>query len=558
VYYIKMDGADATVFGTGAYGLTLNFGSNPDPTVPLPNTTRPNGSPLSSGGGQALAFNYETQVNTFTAGPQMTTPGLNAVAMDSQGDYVITWASENEDGSGWGVYAQRFNADGTRAGGEFRVNTTTAGDQANSAVAMDAAGDFVITWQSSNQDGSGSGVYARLYAAGGVPLGGEFRVNTASADNQGKPAVAMDTTGFVIAWQSHNQDGSGSGIYAQRYSALGVPLGGEFRVNTTTADDQANPSVAIDALGDFVIAWQSNNQDGSGWGVYAQRYDALGLPQGGEFRVNTYTTGDQGNPSVTMNSTGAFAIAWQSNNQDGNGWGVYVQRYNADGTKAGGELRVNTTTTGNQQAPTAAIGNSGDLLVTWQGPHGSATAIYGQQYTPAGMAIGGEFLVNTTQGYTVSNPSIAMSNQGNVVAAWTGWSATDSAGILMQQYTITFSQESSDGFYAQGDPNDPDQAHPTPPVVPAPLPPISGPIGPAPSWPGHGRPVAAIDRAIGEVGRGDWVVSSSGRARAMVVWSVGGAPDGAGTTMEALVPDGPADPVTTLFHRKGPWGHGPA
>jgi hypothetical protein len=49
--YIKVSGADSTAFGTGAYALTLNFGTGFSPTVPLPITQTLNGNPLSSGGG---------------------------------------------------------------------------------------------------------------------------------------------------------------------------------------------------------------------------------------------------------------------------------------------------------------------------------------------------------------------------------------------------------------------------------------------------------------------------------------------------------------------------
>ncbi len=52
--------------------------------------------------------------------------------------------------------------------------------------------------------------------------------------------------------------------------------GGEFQVNTYTANDQADPSVGMDPSGNFVIAWHSLGQDGSGPGVYAQRYNGDG------------------------------------------------------------------------------------------------------------------------------------------------------------------------------------------------------------------------------------------------------------------------------------------
>jgi hypothetical protein len=51
-YYIAVGGVDRTAFSTGAYALTLNLGTGPNPTVPLPNTQLANGSPLQSGGGQ--------------------------------------------------------------------------------------------------------------------------------------------------------------------------------------------------------------------------------------------------------------------------------------------------------------------------------------------------------------------------------------------------------------------------------------------------------------------------------------------------------------------------
>src|SRR5688500_19472187 len=104
----------------------------------------------------------------------------------------------------------------------------------------------------------------------------------------------MHGTGdFMIAWSSHTQDGSNWSVYGQRYDALGVAQGGEFRANTATSSDQTDPSVAMDGTGDFVIAWSSHNQDGSNWGVYGQRYDSLGVAQGGECQVNTAISSDQ-------------------------------------------------------------------------------------------------------------------------------------------------------------------------------------------------------------------------------------------------------------------------
>ena len=101
---------------------------------------------------------------------------------------------------------------------------------------------------------------------------------------------------------SQNEDGAFYGVFAQRYSASVVPQGSEFRVNSYTTGYDAYPSVAMDSAGDFVIAWQAYNPDGSGYGVYAQRYNSSGVTQGTEFRVNSYTTNKQLFASAAMDS----------------------------------------------------------------------------------------------------------------------------------------------------------------------------------------------------------------------------------------------------------------
>ena len=144
-----------------------------------------------------------------------------------------------------------------------------------------------------------------------MPVGGEFRVNTTTSYWQETPSAAMDPDGnFVIAWSGEGP-GDNYGILMQRYDSSGNPLGGESRVNTYTLGSQFEPSVAMDSTGNFVICWFGEGASDS-WGVYAQRFDAFGNPQGTEFRVNTYTANNQEFARIAMNSTGNFNIKWVS------------------------------------------------------------------------------------------------------------------------------------------------------------------------------------------------------------------------------------------------------
>jgi Ca2+-binding RTX toxin-like protein len=155
-----------------------------------------------------------------------------------------------------------------------------------------------------------------------VPAGyQDFQVNSTTAANQRQPSVAaFQDGGFIVAWHSVDQDGDGAGVYAQRYNAQGNALGSEFRVNTYTTSDQDVPSVIVLNDGGFVVVWESLGQDGSGDGIYGQRYDADSNPAGSEFRVNTYTDSYQQGASLAALSGGGFVVTWMSS-----GWSSPIE-----------------------------------------------------------------------------------------------------------------------------------------------------------------------------------------------------------------------------------------
>src|SRR5213593_3254689 len=113
-----------------------------------------------------------------------------------------------------------------------------------------------------------------IWAQGGTPVGPEFRVNTYTTGYQDTASVAADPAGsFVVVWDGQRMDDPVSGIFGQRFSISGVPLGPEFRVNTATTDLQVNPSVAIVGGFGFVVAWASSGgYGGAPADVFAQRF----------------------------------------------------------------------------------------------------------------------------------------------------------------------------------------------------------------------------------------------------------------------------------------------
>lgn len=387
----------------------------------------------------------ETQVNSFTTGRQ----DQPVVAMDSAGDYVIAWQSNYQDGSHSGIYAQRYNSVGTALGAEFRVNTYTTADQMAPSIAMDSAGDFVITWVSYGQDGDGGGVYAQRYDAAGVAQGGEFRVNTFTTGTQSAPAVAMDATGdFVIAWQSFgqytnsylNQIGS-CNVYAQRYDSSGVARGTEFKVNSATSSAAGLPAVAMDVAGDFVVAWErlDFNNVADPWSkIWAKRYDSNGTVAQADFQVTAGGVHGQHNPSVAMDAAGEFVVTYWGYYDDGLDNGVRAVAYNANGTM-NSYFQVNTTIEGAQDFPkvTASRNINGDFAIAWQSADqdGSGLGIYKRQFNIGGTPEQ-EVKVNSYTTGHQSSPAVAADQAGDIVVAWVGASQDGSgSGVFSQQFT---------------------------------------------------------------------------------------------------------------------------
>ena len=277
-----------------------------------------------------------------------------------------------------------------RAGPEFRANSKTANAQLGQSIARTTSG-FVIVWQSNLQDGSGWGIFGQRYNTVGTRIGPEFRINRTVAGHQIGPNVTgLPDGGFVVAWTSDQRGAAGLEILGQRYNAAGAKSGGEFKVNTTGVGSQSHPSGATLANGSFVIAWESDGQDGDGLGVYAQIYDVRGLRSGPEFRVNTGVKGAQSQPSVASLAGGGFAVAWTSDRGGSDGLDVFAQAYNARGAKVGGEVRVNDNIAGAQSKPSVAGLKNGGFAVAWQSIVSTTqtvpTATVGaQRFTAAGV-----------------------------------------------------------------------------------------------------------------------------------------------------------------------------
>jgi Ca2+-binding RTX toxin-like protein len=144
----------------------------------------------------------------------------------------------------------------------------------------------------------------------------------------------------------------------------------EFIVPRSGVGLQFDPQVTALKDGRFVVTWTyyeyGTFQDGDDSGVYACIFNADGSTATDQFRVNATTAWDQQHPSITALRDGGFAIAFTSDpNVLGDDGDILVQRFTVSGQKDGAEIRVNVTTRGHQTEPVIKELADGRVIVGW-------------------------------------------------------------------------------------------------------------------------------------------------------------------------------------------------
>ncbi|MCA9151442.1 MAG: cadherin repeat domain-containing protein, partial [Planctomycetales bacterium] len=375
----------------------------------------------------------ELLVNDFVPRYQADTGASTAVAASSD-RMVIAFEGKGPTDSD-GVHAKLYGSDGQELSTAFQVNTTRVGSQEQPVVGMASDGSFVVGW-SGRGPGDKQGIFLRRFDRAAVPLTGEIRAHSPTGGAQQDPAIAVSAGGnFVVAW-----DGTGpgdfDGVFAQRFDSGGGLAGSMQLVNSTVDGQQAFPAVAIANDGTFVVTWSSRHQDGSDWGVYGQRFAANGTRIGGEFAVNTYQLASQVHSSVSMSENdGEFVVTWSSYGQDGDSWGVFGQRFSSNGARIGSEFLVNAATQGHQLNSTVTLSESGGMLAAWSTgiPDGSGWEVHAQSLTAEGEADGDAIVVNQgNSGFASGHqslPAIA-ANGTSATAAWSGNGTDDHQGVF--------------------------------------------------------------------------------------------------------------------------------
>ena len=320
----------------------------------------------------------DIEVDRVTDGGRQTNP---AIALAADGRFVVVW----EDNLDNRIAARRFDADGDDADDEFEVNSEETSVNISPAIALNPdTAEFVVTWVETNEDGDRNLLFQRFTATGDTQ-GNPVTVESIEADDVvdgetlSDPAIAMDGAGnFIITWVQDEADNDDNelDIFARRYDAAGNPLAARFLVNTEQEQNQFDPDIAADEAGNFTIVWQTDAVDDENPGILAQRYNAAGASVGEVLIVSTPDTDERLDtaPAIGMDVAGNTLITWTSFDIDDSDFDILAQQFSPDGTTVGSEFQVNDDEPDRAELqPAVAIDPDGDAVVVWQSDPEDAT-----------------------------------------------------------------------------------------------------------------------------------------------------------------------------------------
>ena len=376
-------------------------------------------------------------VNNTTHHPHNAGAESDVTAL-SDGGWLVTWANYGLDGSSYGVFAQRFSADGSTYGPEFQVNTQTLHGQYQPTALELSNGDIIIAYAGNTAGYSGN--YAQRFDSNMIAKGNEFQLNETSSNYPGEPEL-IDLGGGKFG-VSYRIEGSGvanthySDIFYREFSAANVG-NSQTVVNTNNyMQHQNEPDVAISGS-NVVVVWSETSGSITN-GIYGRVYDTGTPAWGTDFAISINGAGR--NARIETLNDGRFVVTWQATGVDGSSTGIQGHFLTAAGVPTGSEFSINTTTTGVQSYSDIAVTSDGGFIVTWhgQGDNSSNTSDYGiwaQRFDSSGTKIGSEISVNSQVDSGQVYPDITVLSDGDFIITWSDESKSETnANVMMQRY----------------------------------------------------------------------------------------------------------------------------
>jgi hypothetical protein len=219
----------------------------------------------------------------------------------SNGDFVMVYQDERNQSNDHDVRFAHYTASGGLIYGDLTVGFSPnpsfpSSDEVPDVAAL-AAGRFVAVWTDEAVDGSGTGIRAVIHS-GLNPILKDFKVNTTTfGDQNDATVVALADGGFLVAWD----DEGASVVRAKRFDGAGNAIGAEFVLNNFVTVGSSETPIRLALLADGRVVFVGNQLTGSDWDVVTAIWDPRTGPVNGGAASETLTSTPGG---TTVNGLG--------------------------------------------------------------------------------------------------------------------------------------------------------------------------------------------------------------------------------------------------------------
>ncbi len=318
------------------------------------------------------------------------------------------------------LYSQQYDWNGDSLGSRQLVDQTPEGSalRTEPQVAVFGDGGFVVTW--ADYTTGHEDFYLRCFNNDGSPRGDIAKIVEwdGSFSHLHNHTLSANKSGDVVV-TSYHCGGPGEGIIYQRFDKNGIRIGNNIRISERLpCDYKAVP--CLDEMGDMAFAWGCGD-------LFFQYFTIDGDSLSGKIQIDETEFAELSfwfsNNGMVMDDSGRCTVAWYDD-RNGND-DVYLQRFDREGTRIGGNVQVNDDA-GSADQDEPFILTDGDSLhyILWLDERNGKNEIYAQKFSKDWNKTGDNFLVVNGYPFPDSDtwpvfPIWSMDEAGRVVSVWT-------------------------------------------------------------------------------------------------------------------------------------------
>jgi hypothetical protein len=396
-----------------------------------------------------IIFFTDTELSTLgpisnnSAGPEILYPAefndeikqedVRVVGL-ANGTLLVAWDIDVEAGSSnvpadhRDLFGKIYNSDGTTVTGDIQLyDYDSIGHSNDVALTPTSDGGFYALWFRSDE------IAARKFNSFGIPAGPAQTIISDTVDTHEPEMVELTNGNFMITFRqlvSFPQNNVGTRLYD---SAL-TPLTDIMRTNEMTVSFLIKPNIVPLRNGGSMVSWPA--QAGDDAGIFVQVFDANGAKVGGNKQVNTLSVNEQENAQIAPLANGNVVVVYENREIDSSFQSIAGRIINGLGDPVTKEIHINSVKAdGFQQSPDVVGLKDNSWVVVWEsfgGEEGEAgdgsAAVLAAHFDQFGTAISDEFVVNQTVAKAQDHPFVSAISGTIPVIVWEGVEVIDTNG----------------------------------------------------------------------------------------------------------------------------------